>query len=69
MLKFKGSCDGCPSSGETLKYGIENLLKHYFPQIETIEVMNNDIEHLNHKEYEEFIRKLRDKNNDENNGC
>ena len=31
-LTLKGACAGCPSSTATLKQGIENLLKHYFPE-------------------------------------
>lgn len=30
-LEMQGSCSGCPSSSATLKSGIENMLKHYFP--------------------------------------
>lgn len=30
-LEMQGSCSGCPSSAATLKNGIENMLKHYFP--------------------------------------
>jgi Fe-S cluster biogenesis protein NfuA len=32
-LKMQGSCAGCPSSTATLKHGIENLLKHYIPEV------------------------------------
>ncbi|HZH25901.1 MAG TPA: NifU family protein [Azospirillaceae bacterium] len=32
-LDMKGSCAGCPSSTATLKTGIENLLKHYIPEV------------------------------------
>jgi len=33
MLEMKGACSGCPSSTATLKHGIENLLKHFVPEI------------------------------------
>lgn len=36
-LLLKGSCSGCPSSTITLKNGIENMLKHYIPEIESVE--------------------------------
>ena len=36
-LKLKGACAGCPSSSITLKNGIENMLKHYIPEVESIE--------------------------------
>jgi Fe-S cluster biogenesis protein NfuA len=32
-LQLKGSCAGCPSSTATLKSGIENMLKHYIPEV------------------------------------
>ncbi|MFT5540448.1 MAG: Fe-S cluster biogenesis protein NfuA [Alphaproteobacteria bacterium] len=35
-LQMQGSCSGCPSSSATLKIGIENLLKHYIPEIREV---------------------------------
>jgi Fe-S cluster biogenesis protein NfuA len=32
-LHMQGSCSGCPSSTATLKAGIENMLRHYIPEI------------------------------------
>ncbi|BBF70411.1 NifU family protein [Sphingobium sp. 3R8] len=32
-LKMQGACSGCPSSTATLKNGIEQLLKHYVPEV------------------------------------
>lgn len=32
-LSMKGSCSGCPSSTATLKAGIENMLRHYIPEV------------------------------------
>ena len=32
-LLMQGACAGCPSSTMTLKMGIENLLKHYIPEV------------------------------------
>jgi Fe-S cluster biogenesis protein NfuA len=32
-LNMKGSCAGCPSSTATLKHGIENLLRHFVPEV------------------------------------
>ena len=32
-LNMKGACAGCPSSTLTLKMGIENLLRHYIPEV------------------------------------
>jgi len=39
-LTLKGACAGCPSSTATLKQGIENLLKHYFPEVQSVQEIN-----------------------------
>lgn len=39
FLTMKGACSGCPSSTATLKNGIENLLRHYVPEVESVEQM------------------------------
>jgi Fe-S cluster biogenesis protein NfuA len=33
MLQMQGACQGCPSSTATLKMGIENMLRHYIPEV------------------------------------
>jgi Fe-S cluster biogenesis protein NfuA len=38
-LAMHGACSGCPSSTMTLKSGIESLLKHYVPEVETVEAI------------------------------
>ena len=35
-LQMQGACSGCPSSSITLKNGIENMLKHYVPEVEEV---------------------------------
>ena len=37
-VSMKGSCDGCPSSTMTLKNGVENLLKHYIPEVQGVSI-------------------------------
>jgi Fe-S cluster biogenesis protein NfuA len=37
FLNMKGACSGCPSSTATLKSGVENLLKHYVPEVVRVE--------------------------------
>jgi len=32
-LKMRGACSGCPSSTVTLKNGVENMLRHYVPEV------------------------------------
>jgi Fe-S cluster biogenesis protein NfuA len=36
-LEMQGSCASCPSSTATLKFGIENMLTHYVPQVRAVE--------------------------------
>ena len=36
-LRMQGACSGCPSSTATLKAGIENMLKHYLPEVQGVE--------------------------------
>jgi Fe-S cluster biogenesis protein NfuA len=36
-LHMQGSCSGCPSSSATLKHGIENMLRHYVPEVQSVE--------------------------------
>ncbi len=36
-LYLQGSCSGCPSSRATLKHGIENMLRHYVPEVTGVE--------------------------------
>lgn len=36
-LEMQGACSGCPSSTVTLKAGIEKMLKHYIPEIISVE--------------------------------
>jgi Fe-S cluster biogenesis protein NfuA len=37
FLNMKGSCAGCPSSTATLKHGIQNLLRHFVPEVQQVE--------------------------------
>lgn len=38
-LELHGACQGCPSSSATLKQGIENMLKHYVPEVVAVEAV------------------------------
>ena len=38
-LSMHGACSGCPSSTVTLKRGIESLIRHYVPEVETVEAI------------------------------
>tara|TARA_Y100000588_G_C13689757_1_gene683909 strand:+ start:76 stop:630 length:555 start_codon:yes stop_codon:yes gene_type:complete len=35
-LFMRGACSGCPSSTATLKMGIENMLRHYIPEVQEV---------------------------------
>lgn len=35
-LRMQGACAGCPSSTATLKHGIENMLRHYVPEVNEV---------------------------------
>ena len=37
FLHMQGACSGCPSSAATLKMGIENMLKHYVPEVKEVQ--------------------------------
>lgn len=39
FLSLRGSCAGCPSSTATLKNGIENMLRHYVPEVNAVEAV------------------------------
>lgn len=36
-LKMRGACSGCPSSTATLRHGIENLLRHFCPDVQEVQ--------------------------------
>ena len=35
-LHMRGACSGCPSSTATLRHGIENLLRHFVPEVQEV---------------------------------
>ena len=41
-VKLQGSCSGCPSATITLKQGVQNLLKHYIPDVKQVEAVMNE---------------------------
>lgn len=40
-LNLQGACSGCPSSTVTLKSGIENMLKHYVPEVIEVQAISD----------------------------
>tara|TARA_B100000963_G_scaffold355264_1_gene373169 strand:- start:6 stop:542 length:537 start_codon:yes stop_codon:yes gene_type:complete len=41
-VMLKGACAGCPSSTITLKHGVERMIKHYVPEVVSVEALNID---------------------------
>ncbi len=37
FLHMRGACSGCPSSAATLRSGVENMLRHYIPEVTGVE--------------------------------
>jgi Fe-S cluster biogenesis protein NfuA len=40
FVHMQGACSGCPSSTATLKSGIENMLRHYVPEVNEVRAIN-----------------------------
>ena len=38
-VQLQGSCSGCPSSTMTLKQGVQNLLRHYIPEVKEVQAI------------------------------
>ncbi|XP_063243349.1 NFU1 iron-sulfur cluster scaffold homolog, mitochondrial-like isoform X2 [Bacillus rossius redtenbacheri] len=57
-LKMQGSCTGCPSSAVTLKNGIQNMLQFYIPEVLGVEQVEDEVQIITKKEFEEMERKL-----------
>jgi len=39
-VMLKGACAGCPSSTITLKHGVERMIKHYVPEVNSVEAID-----------------------------
>ncbi len=38
-LHMRGACSGCPSSTATLRHGVENLLRHFCPEVQEVQAV------------------------------
>ena len=54
-----GSCVGCPSSTATLRNGVENMLRHYIPEVKGIEQVKGELETSAEDEVKILEAKLR----------
>ena len=43
LLQLGGACSGCAGSTMTLKMGVENMLKHYVPELKTVEAFDDPL--------------------------
>ncbi|XP_064790001.1 NFU1 iron-sulfur cluster scaffold homolog, mitochondrial-like [Oncorhynchus masou masou] len=59
-LKPVGSCTGCPSSTVTLKKGIQNMLQFYIPEVDDVEQVEDEVDHVNANVFTELERKFGD---------
>lgn len=41
VLELSGACAGCAGSTMTLKYGVENMVKHYVPEVTDVEAIHD----------------------------
>jgi NFU1 iron-sulfur cluster scaffold homolog, mitochondrial len=44
LVQMKGACVGCSNSAVTLKNGIENMLKHYVPEVKEVRAIEEEKE-------------------------
>ncbi|KAJ3301472.1 hypothetical protein HDU76_005743 [Blyttiomyces sp. JEL0837] len=58
QLKLKGSCRTCDSSVVTLKNGIENMLMHYIPEVESVEQVEIEEEEIAKEEFKKLEERL-----------
>ncbi|ORX46277.1 HIRA-interacting protein 5 [Hesseltinella vesiculosa] len=59
-LKLKGSCRGCSSATVTLKNGIENMLIHYIPEVQSVEQVIDEYESVGNQEFDKLQKRLND---------
>ena len=41
LMLMSGACSGCAASSQTLKMGVENMLKHYIPEVKRVTGMDD----------------------------
>lgn len=62
-LQMQGSCSGCPSSTATLKNGIENMLKHYVPEVEEVISITAEEDPVSKQQFERTEQEIEDREN------
>ncbi|ODV68727.1 hypothetical protein HYPBUDRAFT_152069 [Hyphopichia burtonii NRRL Y-1933] len=61
FLKLQGACKSCSSSEDTLKHGIESMLKHYIEEVNEVEQILDPEEEIALKEFDRFEQQLKAK--------
>lgn len=64
-LRLKGSCRGCSSSSVTLKSGIERMLQHYIPEVQSVEQVLDEEEMIALDEFAKLEKRLEGKKGQE----
>eukprot|EP00210_Caulerpa_lentillifera_P002068 g1983.t1 len=57
-VRMVGACSGCPSSGATLKGGIENMLRHYIPEVKEVVEDTDEAEEIGIQEFNKLESQL-----------
>lgn len=65
FLKLQGACKSCSASEDTLKHGIESMLKHYVEEVQEVEQILDPEEEIALKEFERLEQNLKSKKNAE----
>lgn len=60
-VKLRGACKSCSLSEDTLKSGIETMLKHYIPEVEHVRAVLDPEEEIAIAEFEKLEKKLKQK--------
>ena len=58
---MQGACSGCPSSAATLKTGIENMLKHYVPEVIGLLSEDDEEEKINDEKEKKLLMSSKNK--------
>ena len=59
FVRLAGSCQGCPSSTQTLKHGVEAMLQHYIPEVDSVEpVEDEELNEVNNEAFRSLEERL-----------
>jgi len=58
LLRLRGSCRNCSSSANTLKNGIENMMRHYIPEVTSVDQVLDELDIVNQQEFDKVDDKL-----------